>query len=364
LAEQLVSDPLSWYDHERVTLVAGVRQAAQAGLTDLSWGLASSTVPLFESRVYLDDWQETHDIALAATRKAHSIRGQAAMLSSIGSFHLTQQRIEPARAELDEALQLFQEAGDDYGAALAARHLAYLDRLSGRLSDATTRYERVLTVLKRVGDRIAAAHVLHGLAQVRLELNQPDRAKELLSDALRLCQSAQCGRIEAQVLHRMGEAHLLAGEFAEAVSAFDLSLGISLDIADIIGQAYALQGAGIAWLRQAELGQARNALERALGFAVSAHEQLAEARVLVGLSELALADGDAAQAVVLGRQASVLFRSMGALLHDARALTLLSEAHAALGEAEAAEATSMEAAALRAKLLSDAGLPPEVLGRP
>lgn len=361
LAEQLVNDPLSWYDHERITLVAGVRQAAQAGLVDLSWGLASSTVPLFESRVYLDDWQETHDIALAATRKAHNIRGQAAMLNSIGSFHLTQQRIEPARAELDEALRLFQEAGDEYGMALAARHLAYLERLSGRLTDATTRYERALTVLNRIGDRIATAHVLHGLAQVRLELNQPDSAKELLSEALRLCQSAQCGRIEAQVLHRLGEAHVLTGEFAEAVRAFDRSLTISTEIADIIGQAYALQGIGVAWLRQAELDQARNALERALGFAVSAHEQLAEARVLLGLGELALADGDPAQAVVLGRQSLGLFRRMGALLHDARALTLLSEAHAALGEAEVAEAASMEAAALRAKLLSDAGLALEVL---
>ena len=35
---------------------------------------------LFESRIYLDDWQETHDIALEATRKARHVRGQAAML--------------------------------------------------------------------------------------------------------------------------------------------------------------------------------------------------------------------------------------------------------------------------------------------
>jgi DNA-binding SARP family transcriptional activator/tetratricopeptide (TPR) repeat protein len=364
LAEELVSDPLSWYDRERITLLAGVRQAAQAGLVDLSWGLASSIVPLFESRVYPDDWQETHDIALAAAQNAHNVRGQAAMLNSIGSFHLTQQRIEPARKELAEALQLFQETHDEHGMALVARHLAYLDRLSGRLGDATRRYEQALTVLRRIGDLIATAHVLQGLAQVRLELNQLDSAKELLSEALLLCQPARCGSIEAQVLHRMGEAHLQAGEFADAVSAFDLSLAISRAIGDVIGQAYVLQGIGVARVRQAELGQARNALEHARGFAVSAHERLAEARVLLGFSELALASGDPAQAVVFGRQASGMFRSMGALLNDARALTLISEAHAALGDAEAAEVTSTEAAALRAKLLIDAGLSPEVLAMP
>jgi DNA-binding SARP family transcriptional activator/tetratricopeptide (TPR) repeat protein len=353
LAERLVDDPLSWYDRERLMLVAGVRQAAQAGLVDLSWGLASSTVPLFESRVYLDDWRETHEVALAAARKTHNVRGQAAMLNSIGSFHLTQQRIELAHTELVEALQLFQDARDKYGMALVERHLAYLDRLGGRLSDATERYERALTVFKSVGDRIAIAHMLHGLAQVRLELNQPDSAKELLSDALLLCRDAHCERIEAQVLHRLGEAHLLVGEFTGAAGAFELSLTISTNIADVIGQAYALQGIGVVRRHQGELDQARNALERAREFAVGAHEHLAEARALLALGELALAGGDSAQAVVFGRQASGLFRNMGASLHDARALTLLSEAYAGLGDAEAAEVTSTEAAALRAKLLSD-----------
>ena len=67
--EQLVRDPLSWYDRERAALVSGVRQAAQAGFTELCWSLAFSAVTLFESRVYLDDWRETHEIALEATRR-------------------------------------------------------------------------------------------------------------------------------------------------------------------------------------------------------------------------------------------------------------------------------------------------------
>ena len=36
------------------------------------------------------------------------------------------------------------------------------------------------------GDQVAVAHVLHSLAQVKLELDEYDTAKELLSDALQL----------------------------------------------------------------------------------------------------------------------------------------------------------------------------------
>ena len=350
VAEQLVGDPLSWYERERAVLVAGVRQAAQAGLVELCWGLAYSAVPLFESRVYLNDWRETHDIALEAASKARNIRGQAAMRYSIGSLHMMQQRFVPAHQELTTAAQLFAEVGDDQGVALVIRHIAYLDRLGGRLQEATRRYEQALALFKKTEDQIAIAYVLQGLAHVRLEVNELDSAKDLLAEALRLCRGTNCGRIEAQVLHRMGEAHLKAGNLAEAVSAFEGALKISDDIGDLIGEGYAWQGIGVARLRQGEFGAARSALQRVLGLAGSTGERLSEARSLLGLSELALAQDDPAEATVFAQEAGKVFRDMGILIYHVQALTLLSEAHSRLGDVEAANAASAEADALRAKL--------------
>jgi DNA-binding SARP family transcriptional activator/Flp pilus assembly protein TadD len=337
LVEQLVAEPVSWYDHERPVIVAGVRQAAQVGAVELCWSLAFSAVTLFESRVYLDDWQETHDIALEATQKARNVRGQAAMLYSIGSLNIAQQRFEQARHAFTMAARLFTKADDDQGIALVTRHLAFIDRLSGRLDDATRRYGQALTIFQRTGDMVAIACVLHGLAQVKLELNDIDGARELLVDALRLTRAAQCRRIEAQVLHRMGEANLLARNLPDAVSAFELALAGTRDISDPIGEAYALMGVGVAKTRQGDFGQAREALQRALELAGTTGQPLTEARVLLGLSELALATCDVREAVVFGEQASSVFRSMGASLDDARALALLSAARAALGDTDDAD---------------------------
>jgi DNA-binding SARP family transcriptional activator len=350
LVEQLIADPLSWYDRARAALVSGVRQAAQAGFVELCWSLAFASVTLFESRSYLDDWQETHEIALEATQRAHHIRGQAAMHYSIGSLRLVQLRFDQAREEFAPAARLFQDDGDELGIALVTRHIASVDRLSGRLDDATRRYEQALTMFQKAGDQVGTAFVLHGLAQVKLELEEYDTAKELLSDALRLVRAARCARIESQVLHRLGEAHLLAGEHARAVDTFELALARIRDLGDPIGEAYVLRGVGVAKMRQGDFGQARNALQRSLELARTVGERLAEARTLLGLSELALANGDPGQAVVLGQQASDAFRDMGALLYDVRALNLLTEAHAALGGTAAAKAASDEAAALSREL--------------
>jgi DNA-binding SARP family transcriptional activator/Tfp pilus assembly protein PilF len=355
VVDRLVGDPLAWFDRERGTLVSGVRQAAKAGLAELCWGLAFTAVTLFDSRTYLDDWRETHVVALEMTRKARLIRGQAAMLYTMGTLHLTQQRFDQARQELDGAAGLFGDADDEHGMALVIRHIAFMDRLNGRLDSAAGRYEAALAIFERTGDHIGSAYVLQSLAQVKLELGDPGRAKELLSAALRMCRIAHCGRIEAQVLHRMGEAFLLDGELAQAIAAFELALMMIRDVGDPIGEAYILNGMGVSQLRQGSYREAEQTLQRALALAVGVGERLAEAGALLGVCELALAAGQPHEAAEAGEQAVEVFHSIDAPLYEAQALTRLSEAYAALGDAEAAGAASAAAVVLRSKL--NAGRP-------
>lgn len=349
VVNRLVEDPLAWYDRERSTLVSGVRQAAQAGLAELCWGLASSAVTLFDSRTYLDDWRETHAVALEATRKAGLIRGQAAMLYTTGTLHMTQQRFDQARSELDEAAQLFGSADDEHGMALVIRHIAFMDRLSGRLDSATRRYEEALAIFGRAGDHIGSAYVLQSLAQVKLEVGDSGGAKELLFSALHMCRIAHCGRIEAQVLHRMGETFLLDGELDQAAETFELALTMIRDVGDPIGEAYILHGIGVAQLRQGSYDKAEQALQRALDLAGGVGERLAEARALLGLCELALAVGNPPRAVEVGQQALQAFRGIDAPLYEAQVLTQLSDAYSALGDSDAACAASAAAATLRVK---------------
>ncbi len=350
LVERLVTDPLAWYEHERTALVYGVKQAAQAGLVDLCWSLAFSTVTLFESRIYLDDWRETHEVALEATRQAANVRGQAAMLYSIGSLAMFEQRFDRARQDLTTAAQLFRDVQDEQGTALVIRHIAFLDRMSGRLDDATRNYQQALSMFRRNGDQVAAAYVLHSLAEVKLERGELSDARALLSEALQLSRNAHSRRVEAQVLHRIGQAHLEAAEPALAADMFTQGLRIVCDLGDQIGEAYTLQGLGVAKARQGEFDQALDALQRAVVLAHDVGDRLAEGRALLGLSELALASGDPRQAVNAAGQASGLFRSAGVPLQEARALAVLSDAYAVLGDDEASTAMSAAALALRTNL--------------
>jgi tetratricopeptide (TPR) repeat protein len=348
LAGQLARDPLGWYEQERAGLIAGVRQAAGAGLVELCWSLATTAEVLFEARSYFDDWREVTGIALQAARGARDVRGEAAVRYSTGSLRQEQGRFEAARGEFDAAARMFRDAGDDHGFALVTRNIAFGDRISGRLGEAARGYEQALAIFRETGDQVAVAYVLQSLARGKLESGAPGPARELLAEALRLTREVPCGRVEAQVLYAVGEVYLETGELADAAGMFERALARVRDNGDENGQAHVLRGIGVVLLRQGELGRARDALERARELSDASGVPLAGARALVGLSELALASGDPAQAVATARQACAAFAEMGVSLREAQALALLAEAYRAQGDAAAAEAALARATALRA----------------
>jgi DNA-binding SARP family transcriptional activator len=354
LAEQLVSDPMAWYESERAALVSGVRQAAQAGFTDLCWDLAFSAAALFDIRGYLDDWRETHEIALSATRQAGHIRGQATILYALGSLSRRQGQYDQAREQLTTAAQLFQDAADDRGMAIVTAQITAMDVQTGRFEDAARRGQQALGVLRRAGDLVDLAFLLLNLARVKLELGDLDDAKELLAEALRTAQAARHGSLEADVLNELGRIYLLAGEPTRAASTIDRALAKCRDAGATVTEPAILISVAAVKTRLAEFGQARSALRRALECAGTMGQRLSEARALHGLGELALASGDPEQAAVLAGQAARACRELGALPDEARALALLGDVQTALGDNAAADVALAQAVALRASLTGEA----------
>jgi tetratricopeptide (TPR) repeat protein len=348
LTELLVSDPMAWFERERAGLVAGVRQAADAGLVELCWSLASRAERFFEARSYLDDWQHCSGVALAAARQAGNIRGQAAMLMCRGGPADQRGQLAAARRDFDAAARLFRDAGDDHGFALAIRLAAVNDRVAGRLEAADAGFEQALAILRTTYDQAQVAYVLQNLARVRLESGDPGSARQLLSEALELTSSGVGGRIGAQVLYVIGEVQLQTGQLAEAADTFARALARVRALGDQVGEASVLRGVGLAALRQGQHDRARDALERALELADTVGIPLIAARTRLGLSELSLASGDAEQAVDFATSAADAFRLLGASLEQARALALLSDAYLASGDVAAAEAASAQARALGA----------------
>jgi len=94
--------------------------------------------------------------------------------------------LDRATRALEEALRMFREQEDDWGAAHILTHLAVVPIRRGDFPLAARYSEEALDLTRRTGDRLAANIALHLLAQAALASGEFARAAGYFRDALGL----------------------------------------------------------------------------------------------------------------------------------------------------------------------------------
>ncbi|MFJ3233515.1 AfsR/SARP family transcriptional regulator [Streptomyces sp. NPDC086787] len=331
LLDELITEPLEWFEAERLSILAviehasrlaGERRAAQPassvpetsaaparepGLEELAWDLALSIGVLCETHHYPDDWRAGCDHALAATRACGNRRGEAAMLSEIGSLLVQQVRMEEAESYLRPALELFEETGERHGWALANARMATIDRHWNRPQQAERRLRSSCVVLHECGDVSAEAHALNNLAQLALDRDELAAGLELSERAVAIARGVGENRGTAQAVHRLARVYLAAGRWRQAEAALQEVLRIVRAKHDLLGIAYALLGLGEAHLGADEPVRAARELEDGLAPLEALGSPLVEGRIRLALSEAYGRTGRPDEAHAMGLQARSAF---------------------------------------------------------
>ncbi|THA27999.1 tetratricopeptide repeat protein, partial [Streptomyces sp. A1277] len=268
--EELLADPLAWFDAEQAALCGMVEHAADEGLHDVSWNLATTLVTLFEVRGHYDLWEQTHVRALAAVRKAGNLRGTAAVRASLGSLYMSRNEFDMARQALSSALDVFQALDEPQGEALCRRDMALIARTNGEDYTALDLYERSLADFDRAGDVVGRAIVLTQSAHIRMRRGETDAAQLQLDEALEIYDGVGYLGGRARTLRRVGQLLLERGELDLAVLTFTEVLELCRDSGDVIGEGHLLRDLGHAFALMGRPDRARYFFDRA----VAAREQI------------------------------------------------------------------------------------------
>ena len=335
VTDDLMRSPMTWFRAERRALLSAIGKAAASALDEICWDLTTTSVAFFEAESLFNDWWQTHELALEATRRAGNARGEAAVLCSLGELAYVRHQIPDAAASLTRAWEMFGAIGDVHGRALASGHLAFLDRLQGRSENAIARYARAVGDLRHVGDKIAAAHLLCGMAQVYLEREDYGAAELLLIDSAALCAGSGSSRVSTQIRFHVGEVHLGRGALESADDTFRSVLRQVRASDDRTGEAYALYGTGSVLARMGCYGAALAELKAALKLASDIGDRLVEGRTWLALGEVANATGRTVAALAAFEKAVELFRQAGAVAWRDRALAMTGQVRADAGPGDA-----------------------------
>lgn len=268
--EDLLADPLAWFDAEQAALCGMVEHAADEGLDDVSWNLATTLVTLFEVRGHYDLWEQTHVRALAAVRKAGNLRGTAAVRASLGSLYMSRNEFDMARQALSSALDVFQALDEPQGEALCLRDMALIARTNGEDDTALELYGRALADFDRAGDVVGRAIVLTQSAHIRMRRGEQAAAQTQLDEALEIYDGVGYLGGRARTLRRVGQLLLERGEFDLAVLTFTEVLELCRDSGDVIGEGHLLRDLGHAFALMGRPDRARYFFDRA----VAAREQI------------------------------------------------------------------------------------------
>jgi tetratricopeptide (TPR) repeat protein len=286
-----------------------------------------SSLVLFETRNYLDDWRECSERSLAAARVAGNARGQAAMLHNLGALEMRQRDFSAAYGLFAEALAFHERAREEHGRALVLRNMAMIDEMRGELDTAMRRSAQALEIFRAVGDLSSVAHVLNNMAQIQLDRGETGWAQQLSLESVRVSTAIGEGGARSLALgtHRLARVYLAQNEYGLAEEALLRVIRIVRSQADMLGLAHGLLALGEARMGAQRWHQARETLRQGLEIAGLVDSALVEGKIKLALGTASWKCGDHLDARRYYADALADFSRIGVSTWMERAYTALNE---------------------------------------
>ncbi|MEU4770883.1 tetratricopeptide repeat protein [Micromonospora sp. NPDC023644] len=355
-ADQLLVDPLAWFDDERRFLTAIVEQMLDGTEVESAAGLATAMTTLFQVRSHFDDWERVQVRALKSALHAGYRHAAAKLHRCLGELTTILDRYPEALGHFEQAL-LLADGEDAVDRASATAGLAYVHRLLGRYPSAVHHFERAAELARVAGNVNCLIYATNGVGVIDLEQGRIEAALVRFEHCLRLSRSAGYRPGEAQALRCLGQSRRALGDYPAAADHFRQAAGLSEHLGDRLSAAHATCWLGDVLVRQGAHGEGRRLLARSLWTYREFGNVWGEAATLCALADAQLASGRTALALRRAEVAVGLWRQIGSRTWLATGLDTLARAHRMAGDHAAAARFQEEATATRAALVDATGGP-------
>ncbi|MFI1195957.1 ATP-binding protein [Micromonospora sp. NPDC020750] len=347
--DQLIADPVAWFDDERRFLITLVDQALDTPNIGPAAGVAVALTTFFQVRSHFDEWERLQSKALDAALRTGDQRSAAKLHRCLGELTTILDRYPEALDHFRQALLLADGREPAYQESAAAG-LAYVHRLLGQYDSAVRQFEEAVA-LARASDNVnCLVYATNGIGVIDLEQGRVEAAMARFEECLQVSRAAGYRPGEAQALRCLGQSHRALGAYPAAVDCFRRAAAISEDLGDRLTATHAICWLGDVLVRQGAHGEGRRLLARSLWIYREFGNVWGEAAVAYALAEAQLAVGRPVLARRRAEAAVKLWRQVGSRSWLAVGLDTLAEAHRQAGDTVASARIRDEAAAARAAL--------------
>ncbi|NIO70707.1 MAG: tetratricopeptide repeat protein, partial [Anaerolineae bacterium] len=159
-------------------------------------------------------------------------------------------------AELEKALQLYEQCGDDYEMAWTRHDLSVVHWKLGHLARADLELGRAVEYWRRVGNAGILAMALNNMGVNQHQRGRYSEALETLEGALAAARQASFSRAEATILASLGDIYRDLGDLHQALDLYQQALEVARQADEAVIEIYALNAMGEAHRLAGELDKA------------------------------------------------------------------------------------------------------------
>lgn len=219
---------------------------------------------LYRDTGRLDDASVQLQAALALFEDSGDDRGIASTVDDIGKLHWLRGDYPKALESTQRALTMRRKLGDRRSIALSLNNLGLVYQDSGQFKLALDAFEQALRIRREIGDLVGVSISLNNLGTVAQDQRDDQRALNLFLEAYEVAKETGDRNRIALVLTNLGETYNRLGDPAKAITYLKQAEEIADELGDKLGLAEAVRGLGKAYLAQREYTRARECTQRAV----------------------------------------------------------------------------------------------------
>jgi CHAT domain-containing protein len=312
-------------------------EAARDAWSAAGWTLEAATavsgIALMQILLsQLQDAVATGEAALALWRSVGDRYGEGRTLSDLASTFFRLGDHSRAAELYDQAVALRRTVDDPAGLGYSLMGLAVTRSraVAGWLHAAVT-YQEALELFERAGDRQGQAAALYNLGYACKQRNDFAAALGYFDRAMAVRRSLNDLGGQASVLTQVAAIHLRLGDAQRALEVAEDAVVLRRQSGDRRGEAYSVLTAGMALTRLGQLAPALERLTAALALAEAVGDREGQSNVLAHMARLRAMTGAPAEALALTKRAHAV--AQGQDTFDATVVaSVAGDAHLALGD--------------------------------
>jgi tetratricopeptide (TPR) repeat protein len=259
-------------EHEHDNLRAALRWILEQNEREQALTFCNVLSAFWSSRGYWTEARTWYEQTIAASRQpqpaasisyAHRVQYGIA-LDKCGTLAYWQGDYATAREQLDEALAIKRELGDNAGAASVLYSLGGLAWYQDDAQPAQAAWEEALALHHELGDKSSIASLLWSLGLLAKERGDFDESRRLTQESLTLQRELNNRGDAGWALENLAWLAMIEGDYAESKRLAEESLAIRQELNDQFPLAWSfIQKGYLAW-HQSDCRAARAALRQGL----------------------------------------------------------------------------------------------------